>query len=102
MTPIYNANTLRKVASDARLAEYTRIKNDYVPAALNKINEANLAAANTGCQASVEDFNLLCMGLATQETQDYFKIGLKSELKELGFEVVINSNNGMIKVTCMW
>lgn len=102
MMPIYDANTLRKVSSDARLAEYTRIKNDYVPAALNRINEANLAAANAGCQSSIEDFNLLCMGLSTQEAQNYFRIGLKSELEELGFKVVINLDNGMIKVICKW
>ena len=102
MTPIYDANTLRKVSSDARLAEYTRIKNEYVPAALNRINDANLAAANAGYQSSVENFNLLAMGLATQETQNYFRIGLKSELAELGFKVAINSSGSMIKVTCVW
>ena len=102
MTPIYDANTLRKVSSDARLVEYTRIKNDYVPAALNRINDANFAAANAGCQSSVENFNLLAMGLSTQETQNYFRIGLKSELEELGFQVAVNSNDGMIKVTCVW
>ena len=41
MTPIYNADTLRKVSTDARLAEYNRIKNNYVPAALCKVSEAN-------------------------------------------------------------
>lgn len=102
MTTIYDAATLRKVSSDARLAEYARIKEEYVPSALNKINEANFAAANTGRQSSVEDFNLLCMGLSTGEAQDYFRIGLKSELESLGFHVAINSNNGMIKVTCTW
>ena len=102
MTPIYDANTLRKVSSDARLVEYTRIKNDYVPAALNRINDANLAAANAGYQSSVEDFNLLAMGLSTQDAQNYFKIGLKSELEELGFKVVISSSSSMIKVLCKW
>lgn len=102
MTTIYDAATLRKVSSDARLAEYARIKEEYVPAVLNRINEANLAAANAGCQSSVENFNLLCMGLSTAEAQNYFRIGLKSELESLGFHVAINSNDGMIKVTCTW
>lgn len=102
MTPIYDANTLRKVSSDARLAEYNRIKNNYIPAALYKVNEANFAAANAGFQSAAEEFNLLRIGLSTQENQDYFKIGLKSELEELGFKVAIISDNGMIKVTCVW
>lgn len=102
MTPIHDAKTLRQVATNARLAEYNRIKNDYVPVALCKINEANFAAANAGFQSAMEDFNLLCMGLTTEEAQSYFRIGLKTELEELGFKLEIKFNNGMLKVTCKW
>lgn len=102
MTPIYNAKTLLQVATNARLAEYNRIKNDYVPKALCKINEANFAAANAGFQSATDDFNLLCMGLTTDETQDYFRIGLKSELEELGFKLRIEVHNGMMQITCKW
>jgi hypothetical protein len=102
MTPIYNAATLRKVSADARLAEYNRIKNDFVPAVLCKMNEANFAAANAGFQSAADDFNLLCMGLSTEESQNYLKIGLKSELEELGFSTVIKIDNGMLKVMCTW
>ena len=102
MTPIYNADTLRKVSSDARLAEYNRIKNDFVPAILCKMNEANFAAANAGFQSAADDFNLLCMGLSTERSQNYLKNGLKSELEELGFSTVIKIDNGMLKVMCTW
>ena len=102
MTPIYNAKTLIQVASNARLAEYNRIKNDYVPKALCKINEANFAAANAGFQSATDDFNLLCMGLTTEEAQNYFRIGLKSELEELGFKLKIEVHNGMMQITCKW
>lgn len=102
MTPIYDAATLYRVATDARIAEYNRIKNDYVPKALCKINEANFAAANAGFQAATDDFNLLCMGLTTEEAQNYFRIGLKTELEELGFKLKIELNNGMMKITCKW
>lgn len=102
MTPIYNAKTLLQVATNARLAEYNRIKNDYVPAALCKVNEANFAAADAGFQSAMTDFNLLCMGLTTEEAQDYFRIGLRTELEELGFKLEIKLNNGMMKVTCKW
>lgn len=102
MMPIYNASTLVRVATNARLAEYNRIKNDYVPTALCKVNEANFAAANAGLQSAMEDFNLLCMGLTTEEAQDYFRIGLRTELEELGFKLEIKLNNGMMQVTCKW
>ena len=102
MMPIYNASTLVQVSTHARLAEYNRIKNDYVPAALCKVNEANFTAANAGFQSAAEDFNLLCMGLTTEEAQDYFRIGLRTELEELGFKLEIKLNNGMMKVTCKW
>ena len=102
MTPIYNADTLRKVSTDARLAEYNRIKNNYVPAALCKVSEANFEAANAGYEHAEHDFNLLCMGLSTQESQNYFRVGLKSELEELGFKLKIELNNGMMKITCKW
>lgn len=102
MTPIYNAKTLRQVTTNARIAEYNRIKNEYVPVVLCKVNEANFAAANAGFQSSMDDFNLLFMGLTTEETQNYLKNGLKTELEELGFNVKIELNNGMMKVTCKW
>jgi len=102
MMPIYNAATLRKVSTDARLAEYNRIKNDFVPAVLCKMNEANFAAANAGFQSASEDFNLLCMGLPSEESHHYLKIGLKSELEELGFSTVTKIENGMLKVMCTW
>lgn len=102
MTPIYNASTLARVTTNARMAEYNRIKNDYVPKALCKINEANFAAANAGFQSATEDFNLLCMGLNAEEAQYYFKVGLKTELEELGFKLEIKLNNGMMKITCKW
>ena len=102
MTPIYNADTLRKVSADARLAEYNRIKNDFVPVVLCKMNEANFAAANAGYQSAADDFNLLCMGLSTERTQNYLKNGLKSELEKLGFSTVIKIDNGMLKVMCTW
>lgn len=102
MMPIYNASTLVRVATNARLAEYNRIKNDYVPAALCKVNEANFAAASAGFQSATNDFNLLCIGLTTEEAQDYFRIGLKSELEELGFKLKIEVNNGMMQITCKW
>ena len=95
MTPIYNASTLVRVATNARMAEYNRIKNNYVPKALCKINEANFQSAS-------DDFNLLCMGLTTEEAQNYFRVGLKTELEELGFKLKIELNNGMMKVTCKW
>lgn len=102
MTTIYDASTLLQITHEARLAEYTRIKNNYVPAALKKINDANFAAANAGFQSAIDDFNLLCMGLTTEEAQDYFRIGLKTELEGLGFKLKIELNNGMMKVTCRW
>ena len=102
MTTIYDASTFLQITREARLAEYTRIKNNYVPAALNKINDANFAAANAGFQSATDDFNLLCMGLTTEEAQDYFRIGLRTELEELGFKLEIKLNNGMMKVTCKW
>lgn len=102
MMPIYNASTLVRIATNARLAEYNRIKNDYVPAALCKVNEANFAAANAGFQSAAEEFNLLCMGLTTEEAQDYFKIGLRTELEELGFKLEIKFNNDMMKIICKW
>lgn len=102
MTPIYNAATLRKVSSDARLAEYNRIKNDFVPAVLCKMNEANFAAANAGYRSAADDFNLLCMGLCSEKSQNYLEEGLKSELKELGFATVTKIDNGMLKVMCTW
>ena len=102
MMPIYNAKTLFQVTANARIAEYNRIKNDYVPAALCKVNEANFAAANAGFLSATDDFNLLCMGLTTEEAQDYFRIGLKSELEELGFKLKIELNNGMMEITCKW
>lgn len=102
MTPIYNASTLFRVTTNARMAEYNRIKNDYVPEAIRKINEANFAAANAGFQSAADEFNLLCMGLTTEEAQDYFRIGLKTELEELGFKLKIELNDGMMKVTCKW
>jgi hypothetical protein len=102
MTPIYNADTLRKVSIDARLAEYNRIKNDFVPAILCKINETNFAAANAGYQSATDDFNLLYMGLFSEESQDYLKKGLKSELEELGFTTIIKIDHGMLKVNCTW
>lgn len=102
MTPIYNAATLRKVSSDALLAEYNRIKNDFVPVVLCKMNEANFAAANAGYQSATDDFNLLCMGLSSERSQNYLKNGLKSELEELGFSTVIKIDNGMLKVMCTW
>lgn len=102
MTPIYNAKTLFQVTANARIAEYNRIKNDYVPAALCKVNEANFAAANAGFQSATDDFNLLCMGLTTEREQNYFKTALASELEELGFKIKIELNNSMIEVTCKW
>lgn len=102
MTPIYNASTLVRIAANARMTEYNRIKNDYVPKALCKINETNFAAANAGFQHATNDFNLLCMGLTTEEVQNYFRIGLKTELEELGFKLKIELNNGMMKITCKW
>lgn len=102
MTTIYNASTLRQITHEACIAEYTNIKNKYVPAVLDKINEANFAAANAGYQSAEQNFNLLCMGLATEEAQGYFRVGLKSELERLGFKLKIESNNGMMKVTCKW
>jgi hypothetical protein len=102
MTPIYNAATLRKVSTDARIAEYNRIKNDFVPTILCKMNEANFAAANAGYQSAADDFNLLCMGLFSEQSQNYLKIGLKSELEELGFSTVTKIENGMLKVMCTW
>lgn len=102
MTPIYNASTLRKVSSDAIIAEYTRIKRDFVPTVLYKVNEANFAAANAGCQSATNDFNLLCMGLSTKESQNYLKKGLQSELIGLGFKTIIEIYNDMMKVTCTW
>lgn len=102
MTPIYNASTLRKVSTDARLAEYNRVKNNYVPTALCKVNDANFEAANAGYECATYDFNLLCMGLSTQESQNYFRVGLKSELEELGFKLKTELNNGMMKIICKW
>lgn len=102
MMPIYDAKTLLQVATNARIAEYNRIKNDYIPAALLKINEANFSAADSGFQSAADDFNLLCMGLTTERAQNYFKTALAAELKELGFELKIELNNGMMKVTCKW
>ena len=102
MTPIYNAATLHKVSTDAIIAEYTRIKRDFVPIVLCKVNEANFAAANAGYQSATDDFNLLCMGLYTEESQNYLKKGLQSELAGLGFKTIIKIDNGMLKVTCTW
>lgn len=102
MTPIYNAATLRKVFTDARFAEYNRIKNNFVPVLLRKMNEVNFAAANAGYQSATDEFNLLNMGLYTEESQKSLKIGLKSELEELGFTTVIRIDNDLLKVTCTW
>ena len=102
MAPIYNAKTLLQVATNARIAEYNRIKNDYIPAALLKINEANFSAADCGFQSATDDFNLLCMGFTTERAQNYFKTALAAELEELGFKLKIELNNGMMKVTCKW
>lgn len=103
MTPIYNASTLREVSTATRIAEYNRIKNDYVPAALLRINEENFSAADSGFQSATVDFNLLCMGLTTERAQGYFRTALAAELEELGFTLKIELfNNSMIKVTCKW
>lgn len=102
MTPIYNASTLREVSTATRIAEYNRIKNDYLPAALLKVNEANFSAANTGLQIATVDFNLLCMGLTTERKQNYFRTALAEELEKLEFKLKIELNNGMAKVTCKW
>ena len=103
MTTIYDASTLRQITHEACMAEYTYIKDKYVPAVLDKINDANFAAANAGLQLAEHNFNLSCMGLTTEEAQGYFRVGLKSELERLGFKLKIELfNNGMMKVTCKW
>ncbi len=103
MTPIYTASTLRKVASDSRLVELNRVKENYVPKALDKVNEDNFSAANSGRNSSVSNLNLLAMGLATEELQNYLRIGLKTELETLGFVVdILMKANGMMTITCKW
>lgn len=102
MTPIYNASTLVHVATNARIAEYNRIKNDYIPAALLRVNEANFSAAECGFQSATTDFNLLCMRLTAEREQDYFKTALAAELEELGFKLKIELNNGIMEITCKW
>lgn len=103
MTPIYNAKTLREVSTNARLAEYNRIKNDYIPDALLKVNKNNFEAADNGHNSSFCQFNLLCMGLDTDDAQDFFKIGLQSTLKELGFKTTVEiSNTKILNITCTW
>lgn len=103
MTPIYDANTLRKVSSDTRLADFNYVKDNYVPKALCKINETNFAAANSGRNSSSETFKLLDMGLTTEEMQNYFRIGLKTKLEALGLIVNIFTNtNSIITVFCKW
>lgn len=102
MTSIYDAKTLLQVATNARIAEYNHIKNDYVPAALLRINEENFSAADSGLQSATVDFNLLCMGLTTERAQSYLRTALAEALEELGFKLEIKLNNGMMKVTCKW
>ena len=103
MTPIYNADTLRKVSTTARLAEFTRIQDNYVPQALCKMNDANFSAANEGRNSSTITLNLPALGLTTQDTQDYLRIGLKTELETLGLKVDFHiMNGGMIRITCKW
>ena len=103
MTPIYDAKTLLQVATNARIAEYNHIKNDYVPTALLRINEENFSAADSGLQSATVDFNLLCMGLTTERAQSYLRTALAEALEELGFKLKIELfNNGMMKVTCKW
>jgi len=103
MMPIYDADTLRKVSSDARLAEFNYVRDNYVPKALCKINEANFTAANAGRSFSHEKLNLLVMGLATEESQNYLRIGLKTELETLGLKVdIVMRPNGMMEITCRW
>lgn len=103
MLPIYDADTLRKVSTAARLAERARIQKDYVPQALCKVNEANFSAANKGKNTSVIALNLSAMGLTTEDTQMYLRLGLETELKDLGLKVDIQVvNTCMIKITCQW
>lgn len=103
MTPIYDANTLRKISFDTCLANFNYVKDNYVPKALCKINEANFAAANSGQNSSNETFNLLAMGLATEELQNYFRVGLKTELASLGLKVnILIRANSTITITCKW
>lgn len=103
MTPIYNADTLREVSTTARLAEFTHIQDKYVPQALCKVNEMNFSAANEGRNHSTITFNLPSMGLTTQDAQDYFRIGLKTELESLGITVnILIIHGGRIQITCKW
>lgn len=103
MMPIYDADTLRKVATAARLAEQARIQKDYVPQVLCKVNEANFSAANEGKNTSFITLNLPAMGLTTKDTQMYLRLGLETELEGLGLKVNIDVTIvGMIKILCQW
>jgi len=103
MMPIYDADTLRKVSHTARLAERARIQKDYVPQALCKVNEVNFSVANKGKDCSITTLNLPAMGLTTEDTQMYLRLGLETELKGLGLRVDIDViNAGMIRITCKW
>ena len=103
MTPIYNASTLRKVSSESCLAKFNYVRDNYVPEALCKINEANFAAASDGRNSSCKMFDFSTMGLTTQELQHHFRIGLKTELEALGLKVdILMKANNTIDITCRW
>ena len=103
MTPIYDADTLRKVSTTARLVELARIQENYVPQVLCKVNEANFSAANEGQNSSTITLNLPAMGLTTEDTQRYLRMGLRTELESLGLKVDIYvMNAGMIRINCKW
>jgi len=103
MTPIYDADTLRKVSATARQAEFARIQKDYVPQVLCEVNEENFSIANKGKNYSVITLNLPARGLTTEDTQKYLRMGLRTELESLGLKVDIYvMNAGMIRITCQW
>jgi len=103
MTPIYDAATLYRVTTNARIAEFTRIQDNYVPQALCKVNDANFYAANEGQNSSTITLNLLDMGLTTEDTQNYLRIGLKTELETLGLKVdILMIAGGKIRISCKW
>ena len=102
MSSIYDANTLRKVATDAELARLAHLRNDVLPELIAIINDNNFTAASSEDCIAVTTINLTARGLTDDKNKTNISNLVKNAFRNLGFKVSCDIGHDYLYVECAW
>lgn len=102
MSPIYDADTLRRVATDAELTRLAHLRKDVLPELIRIINENNFAAASSEDRVAMTTINLATRGFTDNKNKTDISNFIKNAFRDLGFKVSCDIGRDYLYVECAW